>query len=41
VDEVLRVPHVTVLTIQRANAAPSFAGGDENAVAVVARRRAM
>ena len=27
VDDVLRVPHVIVLTIERANAAPSAAGG--------------
>ena len=27
VDDVLRVPHVIVLTIERANAAPSVAGG--------------
>ena len=27
VDDVVRVPHVMVLTIERANAAPSVAGG--------------
>ena len=27
VDDVVRVPHVMVLTIERANAAPSAAGG--------------